>query len=80
MVRVSARPEKLRAILAEKNISQRRLAQMAGFAPAYISQLISGTRRTSANGREKLLSAINKIQRAKGQHEYTFDDLFIIGR
>ena len=78
MVKVSARPKRLLQVLAAKNISQRRLAKMAGFASGYVSQILSGARKPSANARKKLLDTINKSQRIKGLKEYTFDDLFAI--
>lgn len=79
MVKVSVRADRFNALLAENNMSQRRLAKIAGFAPAYVSQIIAGTRHASANARERILKTINQIRKTKGQHEYTFDDLFIIG-
>jgi transcriptional regulator with XRE-family HTH domain len=79
MVKVSVRADRFNALLAANNMSQRRLAKIAGFAPAYVSQIITGTRHASANARDRLLKALNKIQKAKGKHEYTFDDLFVIG-
>jgi transcriptional regulator with XRE-family HTH domain len=80
MVKVSVRARKFNALLAANNMSQRRLASIAGFAPAYVSQILTGTRHASANARGRLLEVINKLQKAKGQHEYTFDDLFVIER
>jgi len=80
MVKVSVSMRRFRQLLAEKNISQNRLARRAGLTSGYMSQILNGARNPSARARKKLLDTINRSQRAKGLKEYAFDDLFAVGR
>ncbi len=78
MVKVQANLERLRQLLAEKNIAQNRLAKLSGVTSGYMSQIMTGKRNPSARLRKKMLSAINATQRAKGLKEYDFNELFTI--
>ena len=80
MVKVYPNMERFSQLLAEKNISQNRLAKLAEISSGYMSQVLTGRRNPSAKTRRKMLAAINKAQRIKGLQEYNFDDIFTVGQ
>ena len=56
-------------MLARQNRTQKWLAERVGTTNSYLSQLMSGKRRPSAEFREKLMEAMN-VQ--------DFDEIFIV--
>ncbi len=67
--RVKLNPDRVWELLNRLNLSQNELARMAGISSGYLSQLMSGTRRPSAEVRRKLMKALGVAD---------FDDLFIL--
>lgn len=68
-MKVRFKSEKIRKILAERNISQNRLAMHIGTTSGYLSQMVTGKRNPSPNMRERILKVL------KG---YQFNDIFEI--
>ena len=68
-MQVRVKAEKIRKILAERNISQNRLAIYLGTTSGYLSQMVTGKRNPSPNMRERIL----KVLRG-----YQFNDIFEI--
>ena len=62
-------PYKVWELLNRLNIAQNELARMTGISSGYLSQLMSGTRRPSADTRRKLMKAL---------HVRRFEDLFVL--
>ena len=56
-------------LLNRLNIAQNELARMTGISSGYLSQLMTGTRRPSADTRRKLMKAL-QVKR--------FEDLFLL--
>lgn len=68
-MQVRVKAEKIRKILAERNISQNRLAIYLGTTSGYLSQMVTGKRNPSPNMRERILKALRG---------YQFNDIFEI--
>ena len=68
-MKVRVKAEKIRKILAERNISQNMLAIYIGTTSGYLSQMVTGKRNPSPNMREKILKALRG---------YQFNDIFEI--
>ena len=62
-------PNRVWELLNRLNLSQNELACRAGVSSGYISQMMSGTRRPSAEMRRRLMASLG-VER--------FDDLFIL--
>jgi len=80
MTKVKMNSERFKTFLAERNISQNRLAQKAGITSAFMSQILSGARNPSSKTRMKILEAINAGQRFRGEKEYEFSDIFRVSK
>ena len=68
-MQVRVKAEKIRKILAERNISQNMLAIYIGTTSGYLSQMVTGKRNPSPNMREKILKVLSG---------YQFNDIFEI--
>ena len=66
---VAIRNERIRKILARKNMSQNCFGMRIGVSSSYMSQLMSGIRNPSPELRKKIMNNLS---------EYSFDDLFEI--
>jgi len=80
MTKVTIDVRRFKQVLAERNISQNRLASLAGLTSGFVSQLLSGARNPSYKTRTKLLDALNRAQRLKGAKEYEFSDIFRLAK
>ena len=78
MVKVKLKIPVFRRMLAERNISQNRFAQLAGLTSGFMSQLLAGIRNPSPAVRKQLWNALNKSRKAQGLKGYAFDDIFRI--
>ncbi len=67
--KVRLNPDRVWELLNRLNMSQNELAQLAGTSSGYLSQLMSGTRRPSAQLRKRLMEALGVTR---------FEDLFIL--
>jgi transcriptional regulator with XRE-family HTH domain len=66
---VAIRGDRIRKILARKNMSQNCFAMRLGVSSGYMSQLMSGVRNPSPVLREKILSELK-------MNENGFDEIF----
>lgn len=69
LMKVQIKADRIREIIARRNMSQNRLAQRLGTTSGYLSQLINGKRYPSPKMRENLLKVLDG---------YDFDELFIL--
>ena len=67
--RVKLDPHKVWGLLNRLNMTQNELARLVGTSSSYLSQLMSGTRRPSADMRRRLMEALGVTR---------FKDLFIL--
>ena len=67
--RVRLNPDNVWELLNRLNMTQNELARLAGISSGYLSQLMTGTRRPSAELRRRLMKALGVTR---------FDDLFIL--
>ena len=67
--RVKLNPDRVWELLNRLNMSQNELARLAGISSGYLSQLMTGTRRPSAELRRRLMEVLDVTR---------FDDLFIL--
>ena len=67
--RVKLNPDRVWELLNILNMSQNELARLAGISSGYLSQLMTGTRRPSAELRRRLMEALGVT---------SFEDLFIL--
>ena len=67
--RVKLNADRVWELLNRLNMTQNQLAKLAGISAGYLSQLMSGTRRPSAELRRRLMEVLGVTQ---------FDDLFIL--
>ncbi len=67
--RVKLNPDRVWELLNLLNMSQNELARLVGTSSGYLSQLMSGTRRPSAELRRRLMEALGVTR---------FEDLFIL--
>ena len=67
--RVKLSPDRVWELLNRLNMSQNDLARLAGISSGYLSQLMTGTRRPSAELRRRLMEVLGVTQ---------FEDLFIL--
>ena len=67
--RVRLNPDRVWELLNRLNMTQNELARLAGISSGYLSQLMTGTRRPSAELRRRLMKALGVAR---------FEDLFIL--
>ena len=67
--RVKLNPDRVWELLNRLNMSQNELARLAGISSGYLSQLMTGTRRPSAELRRRLMKVLRVTH---------FEDLFIL--
>ena len=67
--RVRLNPDRVWELLNRLNMTQNELARLAGISSGYLSQLMTGTRRPSAELRRRLMKALGVTD---------FEDLFIL--
>ncbi len=67
--RVRLNPDRVWELLNRLNMTQYELARLAGISSGYLSQLMTGTRRPSAELRRRLMEALGVTR---------FEDLFIL--
>ena len=67
--RVRLNPDRVWELLNRLNMTQNELARLAGISSGYLSQLMTGTRRPSAELRRRLMKALGVTR---------FEDLFIL--
>ena len=68
---VAIRSNRMRKILARKNMSQNCFAMRLGVSSGYMSQLMTGVRNPSPPLREKILQALK-------MDENGFDEIFVL--
>ena len=68
---VAIRSNRIRKILARKNMSQNCFAMRLGVSSGYMSQLMTGVRNPSPVLREKILTALK-------MDENGFDEIFVL--
>ena len=69
MVTVGLRREAFEIAIMRRNLSQKKLAEKLNISRSYLSEIVRGKRRPSAEMRERLLKYFSEL---------TFDDLFTI--
>ena len=67
--RVRLNPDRVWELLNRLNMTQNELARQASISSGYLSQLMTGTRRPSAELRRRLMKALGVTR---------FEDLFIL--
>ena len=67
--RVRLNPDRVWELLNRLNMTQNELARLAGISSGYLSQLMTGTRRPSAELRRRLMEALGVTR---------FEDLFFL--
>ncbi len=67
--RVRLNPDRVWELLNRLNMTQNELARLSGISSGYLSQLMTGTRRPSAELRRRLMKALGVSR---------FEDLFIL--
>lgn len=67
--RVRLNPDRVWELLNRLNMTQNELARLAGISSGYLSQLMTGTRRPSAELRRRLMKALGVTR---------FEDLFFL--